>query len=292
MSREVIDYVKRVFGVRDDRFPGCQPVSIEFKHFPILRANDYVVCEKTDGVRHFLVFMTVGGRQISALVDRSFRVTPIPLNARKQAYDGTVLDGELYEKTFLVYDAIMIEACPVSGWNFLQRLASIQKFIKTLVTMKFDPYKVRVKTFHAINDFQSFMDDYLPTVHEKVDGLVFTPVNCPVKMGTHEEMFKWKPKEKNTVDFQLKWDANRNMWRLYVQEKGQLVYETDSRENHPWFREDMIVECQYMTDDVPMWWKVVTVRTDKTYPNNRRTFYRTLVNIKEDIKMKDFLSVT
>lgn len=292
MSREVIDYVKRVFGVRDDRFPGCQPVSIEFKHFPILRANDYVVCEKTDGVRHFLVFMTVGGRQISALVDRSFRVTPIPLNARKQAYDGTVLDGELYEKTFLVYDAIMIEACPVSGWNFLQRLASIQKFIKTLVTMKFDPYKVRVKTFHAINDFQSFMDDYLPTVQEKVDGLVFTPVNCPVKMGTHEEMFKWKPKEKNTVDFQLKWDANRNMWRLYVQEKGQLVYETDSRENHPWFREDMIVECQYMTDDVPMWWKVVTVRTDKTYPNNRRTFYRTLVNIKEDIKMKDFLSVT
>lgn len=292
MSREVIDYVKRVFGVRDDRFPGCQPVSIEFKHFPILRANDYVVCEKTDGVRHFLVFTTVGGRQISALVDRSFRVTPIPLNARKQAYDGTVLDGELYEKTFLVYDAIMIEACPVSGWNFLQRLASIQKFIKTLVTMKFDPYKVRVKTFHAINDFQSFMDDYLPTVQEKVDGLVFTPVNCPVKMGTHEEMFKWKPKEKNTVDFQLKWDTNRNMWRLYVQEKGQLVYETDSRENHPWFRENMIVECQYMTDDVPMWWKVVTVRTDKTYPNNRRTFYRTLVNIKEDIKMKDFLSVT
>ena len=143
MSREVIDYVKRVFGVRDDRFPGCQPVSIEFKHFPILRANDYVVCEKTDGVRHFLVFTTVGGRQISALVDRSFRVTPIPLNARKQAYDGTVLDGELYEKTFLVYDAIMIEACPVSGWNFLQRLASIQKFIKTLVTMKFDPFSLK-----------------------------------------------------------------------------------------------------------------------------------------------------
>ena len=110
MSREVIDYVKRVFGVRDDRFPGCQPVSIEFKHFPILKGNDYVVCEKTDGVRHFLVFTTVEGRPVSALVDRSFRVTSVPLNARKQAYEGTILDGELYEKTFLVYDAIMIEA--------------------------------------------------------------------------------------------------------------------------------------------------------------------------------------
>lgn len=291
MSREVIDYVKQVFGARDDRFPGCQPVSIEFKHFSLLRENDYVVCEKTDGVRHFLVFTTAGNRRISALVDRSFRVTEIPLNARKQAYDGTILDGELYDKTFLVYDAIMVEACPVGGWNFLQRLDSIQKFLKTLVTMKFDPYKVRLKTFHAINDFQYFMDQYLPTVQERVDGLVFTPVNCPVKCGTHETLFKWKPKEKNTVDFLLRWDANRTLWRLYVQEKGQLVYETDSRENHPWFRDDMIVECQYMTDDIPMWWRVVNVRTDKTYPNNRRTFYRTLVNIKEDIKMKDFLSV-
>ena len=78
---------------------------------------------------------------------------------------------------------------------------------------------------------------------------------------------------------------------MYVQERGELIYETDSPENHPWFRDDMIVECKYVTDDVPMWWKVVNVRTDKTYPNNRRTFYRTIVNIKEDIKMKDFLSV-
>ena len=138
MSREIINYVKEVFGVRDDRFPGCQPVSIEFKHFPTLRQYDYVVCEKTDGVRNFLVFTTVAGRRVSALVDRSFKVTPTPLNAPKQAYDGTILDGELYDKTFLVYDAIMVEAIPVGGWNFLQRLDSIQKFTKTLVTMKFD----------------------------------------------------------------------------------------------------------------------------------------------------------
>ena len=51
----------------------------------------------------------------------------------------------------------------------------------------------------------------------------------------------------------------------------------------------MIVECKYITDDTPMWWMPILERTDKTHPNNRRTFYRTLVNIKEDIKMSDFL---
>lgn len=287
----VLAYVRQVFGTPEGRFPGCQPVSVELKHFPILRENDYVVCEKTDGVRHLLVFLAVNGHRKSVLIDRSFKITEVSLNARKQAYDGTVLDGELYENTFLAYDAIMVENVPVGGWDFLRRLDAMQKFVSTLVVMKFDPCKVRVKTFHALPDFQTFMDDYLPTVKEKVDGLVFTPVNAPVKLGTHETMFKWKPREKNTVDFQLRWDEHRKVWRMYVQERGELVYETDSPENHPWFRNDMIVECQYVTDDVPMWWKVVNVRTDKTYPNNRRTFYRTIVNIKEDIKMRDFLSV-
>jgi hypothetical protein len=54
----------------------------------------------------------------------------------------------------------------------------------------------------------------------------------------------------------------------------------------------MIVECEFMENDVPMWWRPIMERKDKTYPNNRRTFYRTIVNIREDIKMKDFLKCT
>jgi len=36
-------------------FPGCQPISIERKHFDILSKNDYVVCEKTDGTRYMML---------------------------------------------------------------------------------------------------------------------------------------------------------------------------------------------------------------------------------------------
>ena len=60
-------------------------------------------------------------------------------------------------------------------------------------------------------------------------------------------------------------------------------------EARDWMEEDAIIECQYMFNDSPMWWKPVMRRYDKTFPNSRRTFYRTLVNIKEDIAMEDFL---
>ena len=57
-----------------------------------------------------------------------------------------------------------------------------------------------------------------------------------------------------------------------------------------WFEEGAIVECMYMLLGMnPLWWKPLKRRYDKTHPNNRRTFYRTIVNIKENIKMKEFL---
>ena len=85
----------------------------------------------------------------------------------------------------------------------------------------------------------------------------------------------------------------RQAWRLYVQEKGKLFFESEIPlnriEDEPWFEDGAIVECKYMTDDSPMWWRPLKRRYDKTYPNNRRTFYRTIVNIKENIQMKEFL---
>jgi len=48
-----------------------------------------------------------------------------------------------------------------------------------------------------------------------------------------------------------------------------------------------IVECQYYQGA----WFPVNLRTDKTHPNNRRTYYNTLTNIKEDIQWQEFCTV-
>ena len=104
-------------------------------------------------------------------------------------------------------------------------------------------------------------------------------------------MFKWKPRDMNTIDFQLK-DRGNN-WGLYIQDRGVLIFQSElpKDDTNEWLKEDNILECQYMIDDATPWWKPVGIRTDKHHPNNRRTFYRTLVNIREDIQIEEFIKL-
>ena len=268
-------------------FPGPQPISIERKHFPQLKRSEYVVCEKTDGVRHALIAVMYDNKKICATIDRSQEIHLIPLNLPKPMFTGTVLDGELVDKVFMVYDCLMVSNKPVGHLDLHKRLEEARGPVAGIMKLAKDPFVVKVKTFWPLSNFKEFMAQEFPY---KTDGIVLTPVNEPVRIGTHETMFKWKPRDQNTIDFQFKW--YNNCWGMYVQEKGRLMFES---ELHPQIatyyniKEDDIVECQYIHWEYPRWWKPILVRTDKTHPNNRRTFYRTLTNIAENIDIKEFL---
>jgi len=301
LFKYVVQFIHAKWGSKE-YFPGPQPISIEHKHFPVLKGAEYLVCEKTDGERYMMVALTYEGKRKCVFVNRAFNMFEVPINLKKSAYDGTILDGELYEDTLMVYDAVWVNGESVWNRNLNERLDAARSVMKSIIYMKSDQYRLKCKTFHQMRDFGKFMDEYLPTVQQKIDGLVFTPVNEPIRIGTHETMFKWKPQEKNTVDFLMKREPSRETpgfkpgapaWRLYVQEKGKLFFESEipfnRMDDEPWFEDGAIVECKYITWESPMWWRPIKRRTDKTYPNNRRTFYRTIVNIKENIQMKEFL---
>lgn len=301
LYKYVVQYIHAKWGSKD-YFPGPQPISIEHRHFPVLKGAEYLVCEKTDGERYMMVACMFEGKKKCIFVNRAFNMFEVPINLKKSAYDGTILDGELYEDTLMVYDAVWVNGESVWNLNLMKRLEAARGIMKSIIYMKSDQYRLKCKTFHQMREFGKFMDEYLPTVQQKIDGLVFTPVNEPIRIGTHETMFKWKPQEKNTVDFLMKWEPSRETpgfkpgtpaWRLYVQEKGKLFFESEipfnRMEDEPWFEDGAIVECKYITHEEPMWWRPLKRRTDKNYPNNRRTFYRTIVNIKENIQMKEFL---
>jgi len=259
-------FISSVYGTtNEDRFPGCQPVSIERKHLPLLKASVYAVCEKTDGVRYMLAcFSDELGRKLCVLVDRTFNPTYTTLCVPRD----TLLDGELIGDTYVVHDAMMIQGENVMQLPLTQRLARVKQL--NIPTTPGNPI-VSVKTMYYMDNIRSVKQG------PDTDGLIFTPIYEPVRMGTHEKMFKWKPLKHITIDFMMRGGT------LSIQDGSPITNDT-----HTWYTNEMegkIVECEFRDGE----WRFVKMRPDKDFANNRRTFERTMVNIYEDIKFEEFL---
>lgn len=266
-------FIHHVWKSKDpDTFPGCHPVSIERKHLSILK-NDYVVCEKTDGTRYMMICFVSHGKKVSLFVNRNMDMYQVSLCVPR----NTILDGELVktyggEEYYMVFDGNMVNGEDIQHLNYIERLKKVEPATKGPSM----GIKLKNKTVWPMSALK-----HLETIHHpyETDGYVFTPVNEPVRMETHETMFKWKPLERITVDFKVK-DG-----KLYVWDRGSYVYEATIQDGEKY--NGKIVECRF--DGVQ--WVPVKIRNDKPRPNNRRTFYRTLVNIRENIKVEDFFSI-
>jgi len=281
-------FIANAWGASTDptRFPGPQPVSIERRHFPLLKLQPYLVCEKTDGVRHLLASTDEG----VFLVNRAFSYEKVNIRVAKD----TLLDGELVKTKagkeglrpdgkpavsllFMVYDAVRVKGEDLTHKPLTERLDTARKVIKAIIKTANAPLEIRVKAMWDLGDPIPDLNSF----EYETDGLVFTPVNEPIRTGTHETMFKWKPRERITIDFCIK-----NGSDLFVQDKG-IPYKEASLHLHN-VRRDLpdgtIVECGYGN----LGWFVEKIRTDKTHANNRRTYFRTLVNLRENIQLQEF----
>lgn len=275
---DVREYIQVSWESKDpSRFPGPQPVSIERRHFPLLKKQPYVVCEKTDGVRHFLVSIDSG----VYLVNRAFKTEQVKIRIPKD----TLLDGELVKtKTgkmlFVVHDAVRAKGESLLMLTLTQRLEKARGVIKGIIKTVNAPFEVRVKTMYDLGPLPD-----LGSFEYETDGIVLTPVNEPIRMGTHETMFKWKPKDRITIDFEIK-----NGCELWVQERGEPYKEAELhlRNRRPDLPDGTIVECGYGN----LGWFVEKIRTDKTHANNRRTYFRTCVNLREDVQLHEITGGT
>ena len=64
MEKSLKEFIRDAWGTQDSEwFPGPQPISIERRHFPMLKRQPYLVCEKTDGTRYMLVSWTFDERR-------------------------------------------------------------------------------------------------------------------------------------------------------------------------------------------------------------------------------------
>ena len=277
-------------------FPGPQPISIERRHMVQLRAKPYMVCEKTDGVRMALVCLD----GLCVLVNRSMVMTPVKLRVPQSAYKGTILDGEFTttksgKDHYMVYDTLMVNGASVKTEDLVTRLNTAEEMVKKILKTVRDPFLVKMKTFNLMKRVGSVIEKVTNSDYDyNTDGLIFTPINEPVRMGTHETLFKWKPLDHNTIDFLVK-NRPDGCMGLYIQDRGELIFsgmikpDQVSKEWHDALTDNCIAECQYQTNAWPKWWRPQNIRTDKTHPNNRRTLNRTVVNIEEDIRIEEFV---
>jgi hypothetical protein len=132
LHKYVINFIHTQWGSKE-YFPGPQPISIERKHFPILKGNEYLVCEKTDGERYMMVAFMYEGKKKCLFVNRSFNMFEVSINLKRSAYDGTILDGELYEGTLMVYDALLVMGNSVWNKTLTERLEKAQELMKSVI---------------------------------------------------------------------------------------------------------------------------------------------------------------
>jgi hypothetical protein len=239
-----------------------------------------MVCEKNDGVRNMLVCFEFQQKKMCILVNRAFEGRITTLTVPK----NTVLDGELMpDDKFLVYDAIMLSGENVMMLPLTERLRKAQKMCSVILKTVGNPW-VKVKPMYPLSEIQSVFD----TLSPQNDGLVFTPIEEPVRMGTHETLFKWKPREYITIDFLCDVDGTVDeapVMGLFIQGPTYITTLTGlTAGGDPRSFKGKIVECGYGDCG----WYIIKERPDKTHPNNRRTYDRTLVNIREDIQQNEF----
>ncbi|KAL6939404.1 Dcp1p-Dcp2p decapping enzyme complex alpha subunit [Hanseniaspora osmophila] len=225
-------------------FPGSQPVSFQETDIQTkLLADDYYVCEKTDGLRvlMFVIVNPVTQEQGVFLIDREnnyfltngFRF-PLAKNMVKpelqtdkrylleSLQNGTIIDGELVIQTnpqtkakemrYLMFDCLAVNGRSLAQSPTTSRLAHLgHDFFAPYrdVRMKYPkecinfPFKLSMKQMIFSYDIPKVVK-MLPTLPHISDGLIFTPVNKPYVIGTKDSaLLKWKPEDENTVDFKL-----------------------------------------------------------------------------------------
>eukprot|EP00522_Entomoneis_paludosa_P007418 CAMPEP_0172454760 /NCGR_PEP_ID=MMETSP1065-20121228/11651_1 /TAXON_ID=265537 /ORGANISM="Amphiprora paludosa, Strain CCMP125" /LENGTH=746 /DNA_ID=CAMNT_0013207145 /DNA_START=15 /DNA_END=2255 /DNA_ORIENTATION=+ len=225
------------------KFIGCMPVNFsrhDMDHIQRADENAYFLSEKTDGVRHLMVF--TGDTVV--LVDRAMRGKQPVWEGKGDPFaqyihrikPGTVLDGEVVmnrknpqkpRPLFIVFDVLTISTTePVLHLPFANRLEHLRRGTFSSNPKTGDPMDHRALTVSPPlalplmrKNFvtRTAVGQLLANVHEErgmrcfrkgdahnhlTDGIIFQP-NRPYVCGTDVKLLKWKYLDTVTMDVEL-----------------------------------------------------------------------------------------
>jgi mRNA guanylyltransferase len=289
-----------------NQFPGPLPVSLERSKIDYLQNNQYWVCAKIDGTRYLFVCSVIKEKYYCYLINRNNDIFLLSLEMSKDAFDGTILDGELtYNKITNKYEFVVHDAIYTCGTSCKDEPHSSRmlhaNYIISFITYNPNYFiSVHKKHFSKLADFRYYICNIQTMLDHTTDGYIFTPEIDPIKSGTHQTLFKWKPLEKNTVDFHVEANKQKKGAHILKVSKNQRLLNLN---NHfllfhkktdiytklmmmdPY--DSFIIECEYKGNNN---WNPILIRSDKSHPNSLFTFNKTLLNIQENIKLDELVN--
>jgi hypothetical protein len=291
-----------LFGTKLKRghFPGPQPVAIEKKNFEMI--GEYMVCEKSDGERAILLLINLNKKPMCFIINRNNDFYFVDLSFKKEVFEGTIMDGELIKTkngkwNYLIHDCMIYNGVDYTTKNHRLRYAAvIDLIVKRYQNKEKDPINIKTKLFYKVGPGLGETWKHISdTTENKIDGLIFTPIDKPIKFGRDYSLLKWK--ETHTLDFLVSFKGKK-MNLKYVKGDDFHIFKTYSSGNENYKKvAEFVKENKITSDDPIIEFKVISedsftpyrFRSDKNMPNGEITIKNTFINIEESITIQDIV---
>ncbi|KAI3861271.1 hypothetical protein MKX03_017402 [Papaver bracteatum] len=294
------------------KFPGSNPVSLDLDNLQFLWQADYRATWKADGTRYLMLINSDG----CYLIDRNFGFRRVQMrfpgltqeNVGTGIHDNlTLLDGEMVidtdpetneqKRKYLAFDLLSINGksvieCPFGErWKMLEEQVMIPRNLESQLCITqsrnhLEPFIVAIKKFWLLSDIEDLVKEFIPRLLHGEDGLIFQGWNDKYVPSTNSRLLKWKPPEKNSVDFLLKLVGTSRTPSLYLYDRGRMrcMFGYSVVFDHgedPSQLAGEVIECSYREKKV---WCFMRVRDDKKgTPNAYSTYEKVMKRINDNI---------
>ncbi|KAI3848005.1 hypothetical protein MKX03_001117, partial [Papaver bracteatum] len=198
------------------------------------------------------------------------------------------------ERKYLVFDLMEINGVSLIECPFGERRKMLEEQVirprRNLVSSpcyNLEPFGVEVNKFWLLSDINDLVNKFTPELSHGADGIIFQRWNDRYVPFANQGLLKWKPPEKNSVDFLFELDGTVENPSLYLYEGGRKKYMHGNRvmlrngeDASEFLSLGSIIECSYYKENV---WCFMRVRKDRDTPNAFRTYKSVMRSIKDNI---------
>jgi SAM-dependent methyltransferase len=205
-------------------FVGAQAETLQKENINILYKELYSVTDKADGERYFLFIDSNG---LVYMLDSNI-CSILKTNLVCKEFASTLIDCELVKhSTYMSFHAFDIlfhkgqDLREDSKFLLPKRLELLENVILSIPKNPMFVFVMKRFIFRNVFIGSEVIMSSADEKEYKNDGLIFTPMNEPYpKKKKWPKLLKWKPSEKNSIDFYAMKTKSENgigYWNLYVQ---------------------------------------------------------------------------